>query len=71
MAKMTPRTLSGFMELLPQPQQHISRRVQQQLTVGIDRRQRHGRDLPDRQPEKHRPQAEVCFPVHRRRSFLS
>ena len=25
MAKMTPRTLSGFMELLPQPQQQMER----------------------------------------------
>ena len=28
MAKMTPRTLSGFMELLPQPQQQMERRMQ-------------------------------------------
>ena len=25
MAKMTPRTLSGFMELLPRPQQQMER----------------------------------------------
>ena len=25
MSKMTPRTLSGFMELLPQPQQQMER----------------------------------------------
>ena len=28
MAKMTPRTLSGFMELLPQPQQQMERMMQ-------------------------------------------
>ena len=27
MAKMTPRTLSGFMELLPQPQQQMERKI--------------------------------------------
>ena len=28
MAKMTPRTLSGFMELLPQPQQQMERMME-------------------------------------------
>ena len=28
MAKMTPRTLSGFMELLPQPQQQMEQPLQ-------------------------------------------
>ena len=32
MAKMTPRTLSGFMELLPQPQQQMERFIRSKKT---------------------------------------
>ena len=48
MAKITPRTLSGFMELLPAPQQQLERMMDIQRRVAAEAEQRiadRGRDL--------------------------